>query len=45
MGSDAHRIKQHPPKLVRGARYIRENCSAEYAEAILWRNAEKYLKN
>ena len=44
MGSDAHRIKHRPPKLVRGARYIRENCGAEYAEDILWRNAEKYLK-
>ena len=44
MGSDAHRINHRPPKLVRGTRYIRENCRDEYAEDILWRNAEKYLK-
>ena len=44
MGSDAHRIGHRPPKLARGERYIRENCRAEYAEDILWRNAEKFLK-
>lgn len=44
MGSDAHRINHRPPKLVRGARYIRQNCKAEYAEDVLWRNVEKYLK-
>jgi len=44
MGSDAHRSNHRPPKLVRGVRYIRENCRAEYAEDILWRNAEKLLR-
>lgn len=44
MGSDAHRTNHRPPKLVRGAEYIRKNCRAEYAEDILWRNAVKYLK-
>ena len=44
MGSDAHRIGHRPPKLARGERYIRKNCRAEYAEDILWRNAEKFLK-
>ena len=49
MGSDAHRLNHRPPKLVRGARvrgarYIRENCRAEYADDILWRNVERYLK-
>ena len=44
MGSDAHRTNHRPPKLVRGARYIRENCRAEYADDILWRNVERYLK-
>lgn len=44
MGSDAHRLNHRPPKLVRGARYIRENCRKEYADDILWRNAERYLK-
>lgn len=44
MGSDAHRTNHRPPKLTRGARYIRKNCRAEYAENVLWRNVEKYLK-
>ena len=44
MGSDAHRLNHRPPKLVRGARYIRENCRTEYADDILWRNVERYLK-
>ena len=44
MGSDAHRIGHRPPKLACGERYIRKNCRAEYAEDILWRNAEKFLK-
>ena len=44
MGSDAHRIGHRPPKLARGERYIRKNCRAEYAEDILWRNAEEFLK-
>lgn len=44
MGSDAHRLNHRPPKLVRGARYIRENCRAKYADDILWRNVERYLK-
>ena len=44
MGSDAHRSNHRPPKLVRGVRYIRENCRAEYAEDILWRNAERLLR-
>ena len=43
MGTDAHRTDHRPPKLVRGARYIRKNCRTEYAEDILWRNVEKYL--
>ena len=43
MGSDAHRTNHRPPKLVRGAGYIRENCRAECADDILWRNVEKYL--
>ena len=44
MGSDAHRIGHRPPKLMRGVGYIRENCREEYAEDILWRNAERCLK-
>lgn len=44
MGSDAHSSNHRPPKLVRGVRYIREKCRAEYADDILWRNVEKFLK-
>lgn len=44
MGSDGHRINHRPPKLTIGARYIRENCRAEYAEDVLWRNVEECLK-
>ena len=44
MGSDAHRTNHRPPKLLGGARYISEHCREEYAEDILWRNAEKFLE-
>lgn len=44
MGSDAHRTNHRPPKLSRGVEYIRENCRTDYAEDILWRNAERYLE-
>ena len=44
MGSDAHRTNHRPPKLLGGARYIREHCREEYAEDLLWRNAEKFLE-
>jgi len=43
MGSDAHRMNQRRPKLTTGADYIREHCSPEYAENVLWRNAERML--
>lgn len=43
MGSDAHRMDHRRPKLTKGADYIREHCRAEYAENVLWRNAEKLL--
>ena len=43
MGSDAHRMNHRRPKLTTGADYIREHCRPEYAEAVLWRNAEKLL--
>ena len=41
MGSDAHRTNHRPPKLMGGVRYIRKHCREEYAEDLLWRNAEK----
>ena len=43
IGSDAHRMDHRSPKLERGARYIRENCRAEYAEDVMWGNAERYF--
>ena len=43
MGSDAHRMDHRRPKLTKGAEYIREHCSPEYAENVLWRNAEMML--
>ena len=43
MGSDAHRMDHRRPKLTKGAEYIREHCSPEYAENVLWRNAEMLL--
>jgi len=43
MGSDAHRMNHRRPKLTTGADYIREHCSPEYAENVLWRNAERML--
>ena len=43
MGSDAHRMDHRRPKLTKGADYIREHCRAEYAENVLWWNAEKLL--
>ena len=45
MGSDAHRMNHRRPKLTKGADYIREHCRPEYAEDVLWRNAEKLLLN
>lgn len=44
MGSDAHRMNHRRPKLTSGADYIREHCRPEYAEKVLWRNAEKLLQ-
>ena len=43
MGSDAHRMDHRRPKLTKGAEYILEHCSPEYAENVLWRNAEMLL--
>ena len=43
MGSDAHRMNHRRPKLTKGAEYIREHCRPEYAEDVLWRNAERLL--
>ena len=44
MGSDAHGMTHRKPALKRGVKYIRAHCREEYAEDILWRNAEKILE-
>ena len=43
MGSDAHRMDHRRPRHTKGAEYILEHCSPEYAENVLWRNAEMLL--
>ena len=42
-GSDCHRMNHRSPALKEGIRYIREHCRAEYAEDLLWRNAQMLL--
>ena len=44
MGSDAHRMTHREPALTQGVNYIRAHCREEYAEDILWRNAERMLE-
>lgn len=43
IGSDAHRTDRRPPRYREGIEYIMQNCSPEYAERILYRNAEELL--
>lgn len=43
IGSDAHRTSHRPPKVKSGIDFIYENCAGEYADAICFRNAEKFL--
>ena len=43
MGSDAHRMTHRKPALKRGVKYIRAHCREDYAEDVLWRNAERML--
>ena len=43
MGSDAHGMTHRKPALKRGVKYIRAHCREEYAENVLWRNAEMML--
>ena len=42
-GSDCHRMNHRSPALEEGIRYIREHCRADYAEDLLWRNAQRLL--
>ena len=43
VGSDSHRITHRPPILKRGIEYIKEHCEEEYANNILYGNAENFL--
>jgi len=45
IGSDAHTTYHRPPKYTNGVKYIWEHCEPDYAEAVLFRNAEKSLKS
>ena len=45
IGSDAHRINHRPPEILTGVDYIYENCDADYADAVCFRNAERMLLN
>ena len=41
MGLDAHRTDHRPPKLVRGAEYIRENCRDNVGKSTLFNSLTK----
>ena len=43
IGSDSHRTTHRPPRLKEGIEYILNNCDEEYANELLYANAEKYL--
>lgn len=43
VGSDAHRPHRRPPKYHAGVQFIYENCDAEYADGICYKNAENLL--
>ncbi len=43
LGSDAHQTTHRPPRVKEGMKYIWENTEEEYAEAIFYKNVEKYL--
>ena len=43
LGSDAHRSDHRPPRLDGGMAYIRAHCDADYADDLLWRNAQRLM--
>lgn len=43
IGSDAHNMFHRPPKYTEGLAWLEKHCSREYLEAILYKNAEKYI--
>lgn len=43
LGSDAHRTGHRPPLVADGLDYLYENCDKEFADAVAYGNAEKWL--
>ena len=43
VGSDAHRLDHRPPNILKGAKALRERYGNEYADKVLFRNAEELL--
>lgn len=43
LGTDAHRTYHRPPSAERGLNWLFKNVDWEYADAIAWSNAHKYL--
>lgn len=44
LGTDAHRTYHRPPSAEMGLRWLYENVPQEYADAIVWENAQKFLR-
>ena len=43
LGTDAHRTYHRPPSAEYGLNWLYENVETEYAMAIAWKNAERFL--
>lgn len=43
LGSDCHSIYHRPPIIKSGIEHIKNHCDKNYANKILWKNAEQYL--
>lgn len=43
LGTDAHRTYHRPPSAEYGLNWLYENVEREYADAIAWKNAERFL--
>ena len=43
LGTDAHRTYHRPPSAEMGLNWLYENVEQEYADAIAWSNAQKFL--
>ena len=43
LGSDAHRMDHRPPNVASGIQYIYETAPSNYADAVCYKNAEKFL--